>query len=674
VIRGLVLKQGMKINSAEHTMVNARLDVLVTTDIGSRSDELKSARNSSKATQLFAILCKASGAGERERFLASYLEFLEVGRSRTAVTLGASQDAAHAATALQQLSSHNTIVHTHAGYSWEKDYGPGGAWLRGIINWYDYSEKKHKGFKASNGRDTLLSGLAPATLQLRWGAGQGVAAQDAAAQDAAAQQDAVSPWAVTADNWSTIAGNVILGKTSWRNYRMDLVDLRATRAILLAVGRWSDALALFEPSPEGIYFAAMSMQAIDIDGGDSQSDSQGGSQSGSRGGGESWADSRGGSVGGSRGGSDRGGSDSGSRSGEGAPRKSALEERQQQAAEALSMHAQAVSQYMSHWKMACTWSSASFELMARALGTLFALSSEATRKRRSTQLQAVEEGGEGGEAEAGASSSSCADGPAATLGGAPAITPAAEWLPTPAELLEIAEEEKAWDVFMAGLQHPSLACAHVALKLGRWSDARQVAEGLLKKLRQPITRVEARRLLASCAAATGPPELAHDHLKAAASEAASAGYLWLETLLMRELRAIGGCNADAVTRAEEKVAAAAAGSAMPRPVIAPATGAPPPKQARRVMWDEMAVAMSKTRKPSNKEAEPEWKSWAPKRSTEPSEELSHQNAHHSAAGILDDGFGGRAKDRAKPAAEGGERPGEKFIRSKRSVKSINLPL
>ena len=41
-----------------------------------------------QATQLFAILCKASGASEREGFHKHYCDFLSLGGSRTAITLG----------------------------------------------------------------------------------------------------------------------------------------------------------------------------------------------------------------------------------------------------------------------------------------------------------------------------------------------------------------------------------------------------------------------------------------------------------------------------------------------------------------------------------------------------------------------------------------------------------
>ena len=93
--------------------------------------------------------------------------------------------------------------------------------------------------------------------------------------------------------------------------------------------------------------------------------------------------------------------------------------------------------------MPCTWSPAAFELMSRAVGTLL----------RPNQGDA-----EGWE--------DCGD--------ADAPLAAPEWLPAPAALLELAAAETAWDVFVVGAQHPSLAAALVHAQLGQWAEAREV--------------------------------------------------------------------------------------------------------------------------------------------------------------------------------------------------------
>jgi len=111
--------------------------------------------------------------------------------------------------------------------------------------------------------------------------------------------------------------------------------------------------------------------------------------------------------------------------------------------------------------------------------------------------------------------------------------------PPPAELLELASAERAWDVWMTGAQHPALACAMVYARRGHWANAREIARGLLDLLVQRLTRFEAHRLLARCASAIGDVEAAKTSLGAAAEEAASAGYLHLEALALQELSTLG---------------------------------------------------------------------------------------------------------------------------------------
>ena len=65
-----------------------------------------------------------------------------------------------------------------------------------------------------------------------------------------------------------------------------------------------------------------------------------------------------------------------------------------------------------------------------------------------------------------------------------------------------------------------------------------MAAGLLELLRQPLTRIEARRLLARCSSAAGAPAEAREHLREAGAQAAAAGYLNLERLTTRELEAV----------------------------------------------------------------------------------------------------------------------------------------
>lgn len=179
------------------------------------------------------------------------------------------------------------------------------------------------------------------------------------------------------------------------------------------------------------------------------------------------------------------------------------------AAAELEAHVRALDDYLSHWGMPCTWSTGAFELMSRAVGTL---------------LQPNHGDAEGW----------------AGCGDADAPLAAPRWLPAPAALLKLAAKETAWDVFVVGAQHPSLAAALVHAQLGRWAEAREVATGLLSLLHQPLSRFEAHRLLARCAAAgDGSAALrsaaVDEALRDARAEAVASGYRGLEQMIEEEL-------------------------------------------------------------------------------------------------------------------------------------------
>lgn len=170
---------------------------------------------------------------------------------------------------------------------------------------------------------------------------------------------------------------------------------------------------------------------------------------------------------------------------------------------ALAAHAEAMVEYMGRWKMECVWTVGTCALMARAVGTLLIEDDET--------------------ADAAAEAAADAD---------------AGWLPPPSTLLELARAETAWDVYPNGAQHPALAAALVYARGRRWAEARWVAEGLLVELTQPLARFEAHCLLARCEAAddaAASVAAGEAHLRAAADEAAAAGYLWLRLLALRAL-------------------------------------------------------------------------------------------------------------------------------------------
>ena len=605
VIRGLVLKKGMKINSPEHTEVNARLDELMKNEIAASCADLKAAMQSSKATQFFAILCKASGAYNRDGFFSIYTQFMNLGGSKAALGLGASINAARSCGSLQQLSSHATILHADPRYVWEKDFGPGGSWLKDAIGWYDYSEKKIHEFKSSNGRDTLLCGLGSAMLLLRWGPASGPGASEIDGR-----------WAVCAEAWADIASKVHLGKISWRNHRIDLVDMRAARAVLLSAGHLDDARRLFEASPEGSYF----MTVIQGGAGGSEEDA---------------------------------------------------EASKQKVTDALDAHVQSLGQYMSHWQMACTWSTAAYELMARALGALLILLPE--------------------QASAGEAASSSA-------AAAPEVT--GEWLPSVEELLKLAEIERAWDVFTCGRQHPSLACACVYAKLKQTAAAQEIAQGLLDMpLRQQLTRYECYMLLARCSVDTEDYEAARLHLNSAAREASGAGYLYLELLATRELCARGGCSSEMVERLTKSLEEAQTEDAAPAPSAMSVPAAPKGRESRRVQWSKINELLKTPDRPK-KAGDPMWKSTPGPINRRPaSDEPIAQvkghippvggksrvppavpppkgkgpeppdTPHLGGVGILNDAQITRARQ-LQAAGQGVAG----FTRSKHSVKNLNLPL
>ena len=110
------------------------------------------------------------------------------------------------------------------------------------------------------------------------------------------------------------------------------------------------------------------------------------------------------------------------------------------------------------------------------------------------------------------------------------------WLPSPADLLHIAELECVWRAANAGL-HPALVCAQLAgERLGDWAAAEEVAAGVLGiEAFNPLLRVQALRLLGRAKRELGERAAACEAAERAAAEAATARYVWLEMM------ALGDC-------------------------------------------------------------------------------------------------------------------------------------
>ena len=133
-----------------------------------------------------------------------------------------------------------------------------------------------------------------------------------------------------------------------------------------------------------------------------------------------------------------------------------------------------------------------------------------------------------------------------------------EWLPPPAELLRIAEFECFWRATNCGAAHPSLLCARLyGERLGNWQTTAEVAEGVLQiEEFNPLLRCEAYRLLGRSRAELGQHKKACEAAEAAAAEAATAKYVWLEMLALRDL--LRWCEASQAERERQRVNAVVA--------------------------------------------------------------------------------------------------------------------
>ncbi len=238
-IRGLLLNSGgIAIGSYEHKEANARLGFLMATDAGAANARVEAAHSTSLSQLRFQQLQNANSAHARDGFLELYHALFALGGVRTATKLGASDGAGRACAALQQIVSASALLHTSEGYAWDDDFGAGGAWLRELVAWYDFGQT-HAAFKAANGRDVLLSGLGGALLLLHWGD----------------VMTCATDWRAAADGWAQVAGDVRAGDKSWAKFRIDLVDMRASRAVAMAAGRRDVVQQLFDASPEGYAYA-----------------------------------------------------------------------------------------------------------------------------------------------------------------------------------------------------------------------------------------------------------------------------------------------------------------------------------------------------------------------------------------------------------------------------------
>ena len=118
------------------------------------------------------------------------------------------------------------------------------------------------------------------------------------------------------------------------------------------------------------------------------------------------------------------------------------------------------------------------------------------------------------------------------------------WLPSPTELLHIAEYQCGWRGHaLGGTIAPLLLAKLHGEQLGDWAAVVQVTEGVLAlEAHQPLLRAEAYRLLGRARAALGQSGEAHEAAERAAAEAKAGHYVWLEWLSTRDLARAGGVN------------------------------------------------------------------------------------------------------------------------------------
>ena len=111
------------------------------------------------------------------------------------------------------------------------------------------------------------------------------------------------------------------------------------------------------------------------------------------------------------------------------------------------------------------------------------------------------------------------------------------WLPPPAELQRIAEHEHVNRCCCLGDAGTPLLCARLhGERLGAWESTAEVAESVLRfEQFNEMTRSPAHRLLGRARAALGQAAAAREAAESAVAGAATAGYVWLEMLALRDL-------------------------------------------------------------------------------------------------------------------------------------------
>ena len=127
------------------------------------------------------------------------------------------------------------------------------------------------------------------------------------------------------------------------------------------------------------------------------------------------------------------------------------------------------------------------------------------------------------------------------------------WLPRPDALIHIAQHERMWSFYVSGSAHPAMLGATLyATRLGSWDDAETTVNGILsipQMCMNPLTRIEALRLLARCRGTRDDAAGACEALESAVKESQTCGYVWMEMMSLRDMLGWVGDGEKASVRA-----------------------------------------------------------------------------------------------------------------------------
>jgi hypothetical protein len=118
------------------------------------------------------------------------------------------------------------------------------------------------------------------------------------------------------------------------------------------------------------------------------------------------------------------------------------------------------------------------------------------------------------------------------------------WLPPPSELIFLASHDWNSKLLLFGMGNPSLLCARLyADHLSAWEEAARIAEGILAIPpfeMNPITHIEAGRLLARCCGARGDSAGARAALERVVRESREIECTWIERRALEDLNTWSG--------------------------------------------------------------------------------------------------------------------------------------